>query len=88
MATTTLKQRDDWMKAMLASKESAGVKLVALRLALYQNIKTGLCNPSYATLAKDADVSERSAIRAIAALEIEIVDCGRAHSRRPPRQHE
>jgi hypothetical protein len=66
---TTLKQRDDWMKAILGSPEHATLKLVACRLALYVNIKTGRCDPSYRTLARDVGVSERSAMRATADLE-------------------
>lgn len=68
---TTFKHREDWMKAILASTEHHTVQRVALRLALYLNIKTGRCDPSYPTLVRDLGgrISERTVIRVIATLE-------------------
>jgi hypothetical protein len=59
-----------WQERVLARADlKPAVKNVALRLALYRNIKDGTCNPSYATLAAGAAVSERTAMRAVAQLE-------------------
>src|SRR5262245_11045940 len=50
---TTLKQRDDWLKALLASGEHETTKLIGVRLALYLNIASGRCDPSYGGIARD-----------------------------------
>ena len=58
-----------WQERVLASDLSPAVVKVAIRLALFRNIKSGRCDPSYAALAEGAHVSERTAIRAIGKLE-------------------
>ncbi len=56
---TTLADRDRWMKAILASEEIDNVQRVALRLALYLNLKTGRCDPSYDGLARNLGLAPR-----------------------------
>jgi hypothetical protein len=62
--------RDRLMRGVAADRVlSPTARLVAVRVALFLNCKTGRCDPSYGTLAREIGISERSAIRAIAALE-------------------
>src|SRR5262249_19274435 len=59
-----------WQELVLARPDLTNAeKVIAIRLALFRNIRTGLCNPSYGRLAKDACVNVSTAKRAIAALE-------------------
>ena len=70
MSKFGLRERDMWMKALLASTERNTANIVGQRLAMYLNIATGRCNPSYAGVARDlGNISERTVIRTIAALE-------------------
>ncbi len=67
---TTLRDRDAWMRALLASDEHETVKLIGLRLALYLNIQSGRCDPSYDGIARDiGGVSKDTATRAAKTLE-------------------
>jgi hypothetical protein len=55
-----------WQEHVAARRDlKPAVKLVLLRLALHRNLETDRCDPSYGTLAKGANVSERTAVRAI-----------------------
>jgi hypothetical protein len=66
----TFKQRDVWMRALVADHSlSPMTRLVGVRLGLHFNCKTGRCDPSYATLAAEVAISERSAIRAVSSLK-------------------
>ena len=64
-----LKEREAWSRAVIADDLSPNTKLIGWRLALYLNFRTGRCNPSYQTLAREVRITERSAIRAVRALE-------------------
>jgi len=66
---STFKERDDWMRAVLASDLPDAVVRVAMTMALHLRVKTGQCNPSYPTLARESHVGERSAYRLVAMLE-------------------
>jgi hypothetical protein len=56
-----------WQEHVAARTDiKPAAKIVLLRLALYRNVKTGRCDPSYVGLATGAGVSERTAMRAIA----------------------
>jgi hypothetical protein len=64
------REHDEWMKAVLADVDlTDGEKLVALRLALHKNIKSGRCDPGMDTLAKGAAMTERGARKAVRSLE-------------------
>jgi hypothetical protein len=66
----TFLERDDWMRAILASDLTHHVLVrVGITIALHLNVDTGQCNPSYPTLARESGVSERSIYRLVAALE-------------------
>src|SRR5262245_54893765 len=65
----TFKERDDWMRAVLASDLPDAAARLAVRIALYLQVTTGRCNPSYATLAAESHVAERSVYRLVALLE-------------------
>jgi hypothetical protein len=55
-----------WQEHVAAHRDlKPAVKLVLLRLAFHRNLETDRCDPSYGTLAKGANVSERTAVRAI-----------------------
>ncbi len=59
-----------WQERVAARTDlNPAAKLVLLRLALFHNVKTGRCDPSYIGLAAGAGVSERTAIRAVAEAE-------------------
>ncbi len=60
-----------WQERVLASGLSPAIKNVACRLALYRNVKTGRCNPSYSAVAEGVGITRRGTIRAIATLERE-----------------
>ena len=65
----TFLDRDNWMRAVLASDLPDNAKAVALTIALHLRVKTGTCNPSYPTLAAESHVGERSTYRLVALLE-------------------
>jgi hypothetical protein len=55
------RERFAWMKHVLADADlTNGEKLVALRLALYKNLKTGRCDPSVRTIARGVSMRERN----------------------------
>jgi Helix-turn-helix domain len=60
------RQHFEWQKHVAARRDlKPAVKLILLRLALFRNLETERCDPSYGTLAKGAGVSDRTAMRAI-----------------------
>jgi hypothetical protein len=65
----TFKERDAWMRAVLASDLSNGVMRLAVRIALHLNVETGRCDPGYDALASELRLSRRSIIRDVAVLE-------------------
>ena len=65
----TFLDRDNWMRAILASDLPDNAKAVALAIALHLRVKTGKCNPSYPTLAAESHVGERSTYRLVSLLE-------------------
>jgi DNA-binding IscR family transcriptional regulator len=66
----TFLSRQVWIERVIARTDlSHPVKLIAVRLALHLNLKTGRCDPSYAALASGTGTNRRTAIRAAAALE-------------------
>lgn len=59
----------DFQAALLASRSlKPTAKLVGIRLIIYFNPKTGQCNPSKSTLAKECGISRASAFAALKAL--------------------
>jgi hypothetical protein len=65
----TFKQRDDWMRAVLAAELPHAAHILALQIALHLNVESGQCNPPYKTLAAKSRMSKRSIIRMVAMLE-------------------
>jgi Helix-turn-helix domain len=65
----TFEARDDWMRAVLAADLPDAAARLAVRIGLHLRVKTGKCNPSYATLAAESRIGERSAYRLVALLE-------------------
>ena len=68
----TFKDRDDWIKQILAVKVSTlsgPAKVVATRIAFHLNINTGRCNPASVTLALECGMDERSVRRMIQIIE-------------------
>jgi len=66
----TLKERDSWINALLASNETETIKCVGIKVAMYLNFGTGQCNPSYVTIANAlGGMSERTVQRAVKSLE-------------------
>jgi len=65
----TFLDRDNWMRAVLASGLPDNAKAVALTIALHLRVKTGQCNPSYPTLAAESHMSERSTYRLVDLLD-------------------
>jgi hypothetical protein len=65
----TFRERDDWMRAILASDLPDAAARVAMTLALHLHVDTGRCDPPYSILASKSHVSERSAYRLVALLE-------------------
>jgi hypothetical protein len=65
----TFKERDHWMRCVLAADLPPAVRNVAVRVALHLNVGTGECDPTYATLAGELGISERTIYRLIAQLE-------------------
>ena len=59
----TFAERDNWMRAILASDLPDAAVRVAIRIALHLHVNTGRCDPSYIALATDSNVSERSVYR-------------------------
>jgi hypothetical protein len=65
----SLRDRDAWMCGLLADRTLSPVaRNVGLRVALFLNIKSGRCDPSYGVIAHAIGVHRTSAIRAIDAL--------------------
>jgi hypothetical protein len=63
--------RERWIHALLASAEKPMIKNVGVRLALYLNVRSGRCDPSYRRIACDlGNVSRNSVLRAVARLKI------------------
>jgi hypothetical protein len=72
MTTTTVARRAQyiWQEDIIADTGLSPItRLVAVRLALHRNAETARCFVSYRTLAAEVGISERSAMRAIAALK-------------------
>jgi hypothetical protein len=65
----TFRERDDWMRAVLAADLPDACVRVAITIALHLRVTTGQCNPSYPTLAAESHVSERSTYRLVDLLE-------------------
>ena len=66
---STFKDRDAWIRALLAAKLPDAAARLAIAIAMDLNVKTGRCDPSYAGLSKTSGIPERSAYRLIALLE-------------------
>jgi hypothetical protein len=73
MSTTTqpktFPERDEWLRAVLASDLPHAAARVAAAIGLHLHVKSGRCNPGHKVLADEARVSERSAYRWIELLE-------------------
>src|SRR5688572_29641046 len=66
----TPRERFEWMEAVLADAAlTAATKVVAQRLALHLNLQTGICNPSWETLARETSQSRATIARALDRLE-------------------
>jgi hypothetical protein len=65
----TFKERDNWMRAVLAADLPHAAVRVAIRIAMHLRVETGQCNPACATLAGESRVGERSIYRIVALLE-------------------
>jgi Helix-turn-helix domain len=66
---TTFKERDNWMRAVLAADLPHAAARVAVAIALRLHVNNGKCNPAYKTIAADSRVSERSVYRHVELLE-------------------
>jgi hypothetical protein len=66
---TTFAERDEWMRAALASDLPHVAARLAVRVALHLNVDTGRCDPSAPMLAAESHVSERSVYRLLDLLE-------------------
>jgi hypothetical protein len=62
-------ERDDWLRAVLATKLPHVAARVAIRIGLYLNVEFGLCNPGVKTIAEATNISERSVSRQLVLLE-------------------
>lgn len=68
-AVATFADRDEWLRAVTTDKTlSLAVRVVATRMMLYLNLKTGQCNPAYSTLSVETGVHRATVIRAINSL--------------------
>jgi hypothetical protein len=65
----TFLDRDNWMRALLASTLDHAAVRVGCRLALHFNVDTGRIDPSFATLEHETRIPERSIYRLVAVLE-------------------
>jgi hypothetical protein len=65
----TFLDRDNWMRAVLASDLPDAAARVALAIGFHLNVDSGQCNPSFPTIAVESHVSERSTYRLIDLLE-------------------
>jgi hypothetical protein len=65
----TFLERDNWMRAILASDLPHVAVRVAMAIGFHLNVSTGQCNPSYAALSATSHVSERSLYRLVPLLE-------------------
>jgi hypothetical protein len=66
---STFRERDDWIRAVLASDLPHVAVRLAVRIAHHLHIGTGRCDPSYAALAAGSHIGERSVYRLVAPLE-------------------
>jgi hypothetical protein len=65
----TFRERDRWLRAVLASDLPHTAARVAAALALHLNVTSGRCNPGHKALADHGRVSERTAYRLVELLE-------------------
>jgi hypothetical protein len=65
----TFLDRDNWMRALLASTLDHAAVRVGCRLALHFNVDNGPINPSFATLEHETHLPERSIYRLVSVLE-------------------
>jgi hypothetical protein len=65
----TFREREQWICAVLASDLPDVAVRVAVRIAMHLNIKTGRCDPTYATLTAGTGVPRRTLYRKIELLE-------------------
>jgi hypothetical protein len=65
----TFAERDSWIRAALAANLPDAAFRVAIAIAMHLHVKSGRCNPSYATLAAESHVPERSTYRLVDLLE-------------------
>ncbi|KRR14529.1 helix-turn-helix domain-containing protein [Bradyrhizobium valentinum] len=66
---STFLERDEWMRAVLASDLPRVAVCVAVAIGLHLNVKTGRCDPSFAGIATASHVSERTVYRLVSLLE-------------------
>jgi hypothetical protein len=68
MTISTWKERDNWIRQLLASEMPPIAKVVGTRLALYLNMETGRLDPTQFAIAKDTGTTDRNVRRGIAKL--------------------
>ena len=66
---STFKDRDAWIRALLAAKMPDAAARLAIAIAMDLNVKSGRCDPSYARQSKASGIPERTAYRLVALLE-------------------
>jgi hypothetical protein len=66
---STFLDRDNWIRAVLASDLPHVAVRLAVRIAHHLHVGTGRCDPSYAALAAGSRIAERSVYRLVALLE-------------------
>jgi hypothetical protein len=83
----TFLDRDNWMRALLASDQPCAAVRLGIAIALHLNVKTGRCDPGHKTLKKDTGMSgetTRSVERWVAHLQrtgwLDIQRGGRKHT--------
>jgi hypothetical protein len=71
-AWKTFKDRDDWIRLLLAADGDTlcpAAKIVATRIALHHNVKTGQCNPAIGDLVRGTGTSKSTILRMLRELE-------------------
>jgi hypothetical protein len=80
----TFLDRDNWMRAVLASGEPYAARCLAIAIALHLSVQKGRCDPGHKALRQDTGMSTRSVERWAARLErdgwLGIKHGGRGHT--------
>jgi hypothetical protein len=66
---TLFLHREQWVLALLGSRETLMTRVIGIRFAYYLDVRSGRCDPAYGSVARELGVPRPSVMRAVSRLE-------------------